>query len=123
MAVEITCDVEGIEEFQEAMERLDSGMQRWIHRQLASWTADVKALAKQLVPVRTGYLRSTIYARVQEWVAVVGADAPYALYVEFGTRYMQARPYLYPAIQEHLPRLEQIILEAIDQAKAEAGLP
>jgi HK97 gp10 family phage protein len=121
MAVEITCDVEGVEEFQAAMDRLDSGMQKWVHRQLASWAADVKALAKQLVPVRTGYLRSTIYARVSEWVAVVGADAPYALYVEFGTRYMQARPYLYPAIEEHLPRLEEVVAEAIDYAKMEAG--
>jgi HK97 gp10 family phage protein len=123
MAVEITCDVEGVEEFQEAMRQFDSGMQRWVHRQLASWAADVKALAKQLAPVRTGHLRSSIYSKIQEWVAEIGAEATYAMFVEFGTRYMQARPYLYPAIQEHLPRLEQIILEAIDQAKAEAGLP
>jgi len=122
MAVEISCDVEGAEEFKQAMERLDSGMQRWVHRQLASWAADVKALAKQLAPVRTGHLRSSIYAKIQEWVAEIGAEATYALFVEFGTRYMAARPYLYPAIQEHLPRLEQIICEAIDQAKAEAGL-
>jgi len=123
MAVEIACDVEGVEEFQAAMERFDSGLQKWVHRQLASWAADVKALAKQLVPVRTGHLRSSIYAKIQDWVAEIGAEATYALFVEFGTRYMQAQPYLYPAIQEHLPRLEQIILEAIDQAKAEAGLP
>jgi len=122
MAVEITCDVEGIEEFQRAMRQFDSGMQRWVHRQLASWAADVKALAKQLAPVRTGHLRSSIYAKIEEWVAEIGAEATYALFVEFGTRYMQARPYLYPAIQEHLPRLEQIICEAIDQAKMEAGL-
>jgi HK97 gp10 family phage protein len=89
---------------------------------LASWAADVKALAKQLVPVRTGYLRSSIYAKIQEWVAEIGAEATYALFVEFGTRYMQAQPYLYPAIQEHLPQLETIICEAIDEAKAEAGL-
>jgi len=122
MAVEITCDVEGVEEFKAAMQQFDSGMQRWIHRQLASWAADVKALAKQLVPVRTGHLRSSIYAKIQEWVAEIGAEATYALFVEFGTRYMQAKPFLYPAIQEHLPRLEKIICEAIDQAKAEAGL-
>ncbi|MGQ9506530.1 MAG: HK97-gp10 family putative phage morphogenesis protein [Candidatus Bathycorpusculaceae bacterium] len=122
MAVEITCDVEGIEEFKQAMQQFDSGMQRWVHRQLASWAADVKALAKQLVPVRTGHLRSSIYAKINEWVAEIGAEATYALFVEFGTRYMQAQPYLYPAIQEYLPQLEQIICEAIDQAKAEAGL-
>lgn len=122
MAVEITCDVEGAEEFQQAMQRFDSGMQRHVHRLLASWAADVKALAKQLVPVRTGHLRSSIYAKIQEWVAEIGAEATYALFVEFGTRYMQAQPYLYPAIQEHLPELEQIICDALDMAKAEAGL-
>jgi len=123
MAVEITCDVEGVDEFKAAMERFDSGMQRHVHRQLASWAADVKALAKQLVPVRTGHLRSSIYAKIHEWVAEIGAEATYALFVELGTRYMQARSYLYPAVQEYLPELERIILEALDAAKAEAGLP
>jgi len=122
MAVEIACDVKGVEEFKAAMQQFDSAMQRYVHRQLASWAADVKALAKQLVPVKTGHLRSSIYAKIQEWVAEIGAEVTYALFVEFGTRYMQAQPYLYPAIQEHLPRLEQIICEAIDQAKAEANL-
>ncbi|MEM1589284.1 MAG: HK97 gp10 family phage protein [Candidatus Bathyarchaeia archaeon] len=122
MAVEITCDVEGVEEFKQAMQRFDSGMQRHVHRLFASWAADVKALAKQLVPVRTGHLRSSIYAKIQEWVAEIGAEAAYALFVEFGTRYMQAQPYLYPAIQEYLPQLEQIICDALEAAKAEAGL-
>jgi len=122
MAVEVTCDVEGVEEFKAAMERLDSGMQRHVHKQLVSWAEDVKTLAKQLVPVRTGHLRSSIYAKISEWVAEIGAEATYALFVELGTRRMRAQPYLYPSIQEHLPRLEQIICEAIDTAKAEAGL-
>jgi HK97 gp10 family phage protein len=123
MAVEISCDIEGFEEFKAAIERFDSGMQTHVHQQLASWATDVEALAKQLVPVRTGHLRSTIYARIQEWVAEVGAEATYALFVEFGTRYIKARPFLFPAVQEHLPRLEQIICEAIDAAKMEAGMP
>jgi len=79
-------------------------------------------LARARVPVRTGYLRSTIYSRIKGWVAEVGAEAAYAMFVEFGTRHMQARPFLYPAIQEWLPVLEQIVCEAIDMAKAEAAL-
>ncbi|MEM3731731.1 MAG: HK97 gp10 family phage protein [Candidatus Bathyarchaeia archaeon] len=121
MALEIKCDVKGVRRFQAAMRQLDSGLQRHVHRLLASWAADVKGMAKQLVPVRTGRLRSSIYAEVRDWVVRIGANATYALFVEFGTRYMQARPYLYPAIQAHLPRLEQIIREAIQVAKAEAG--
>ncbi len=122
MAIEVSCDVEGVEEFVQAMESFDSGMQRHVHRQLASWAVDVKALASQIVPVRTGYLRSTIYARISEWVVEIGAEATYAMFVELGTRYMQARPFLHPAIQEYLPQLEQVICEAIEAAKAEAGL-
>lgn len=122
MSIEISCDIEGVEEFKAAMERFDSAMQRHVHRQLVSWAADVKALAKQLVPVRSGHLRSSIYAKIREWVAEVGAEATYALFVEFGTRYIRARPYLYPAIKDHLPRLEQIICDALEQAKAEARL-
>ena len=122
MSVEISCTIEGIEEFKAAMDRFDSGMQRHVHRKLVSWAADVKAFAKKIVRVRTGHLRSRIYAEVKAWVVQIGADATYALFVELGTRYMRARPYLYPAIQEYLPVLEQIICEGIDDAKAEAGL-
>ncbi len=122
MSIEISCDVKGIEEFQRAMHNFDSAMQRQVHMQLASWAADVKALARQLVPVRTGYLRSTIYAKISEWVAEIGAEATYGLFVELGTHRMRAQPYLYPAIQQHLPRLEGIILDALDAARAEVGL-
>ena len=104
------------------MQRFDSGIQGHVHRQLASWAADVKAQAVKNAPMVTGYLRSTIYARVKEWVAEIGADAAYALFVELGTRYMRAQPYLYPAVQQYLPELEAVIVSAIEQAKVEAGL-
>jgi HK97 gp10 family phage protein len=122
VSIEISCDIKGVEEFQRAMRDFDSAMQRHVHRKLVSWAADVKALAKKIVPVRSGHLRSKIYAEVKEWVARIGADATYAFWVELGTRRMRARPYLYPAIMEYLPRLEQIICEALDAAKAEARL-
>jgi HK97 gp10 family phage protein len=111
-----------VEEFKAAMQKFDSGMQREVHSFLASWAADVKAQAVKNAPMVTGYLRSTIYAKVKEWVVDVGADAAYALFVELGTKYMQAQPYLYPAIQQYLPELEAVIVSAIEQAKAEAGL-
>ena len=122
MAVEITCDVEGIEEFQVAMQRFDIGMQRQVQSFLLNWAKQVEMAAKGKAPVRTGYLQSSIYSTVKEWVAEVGAEATYALFVELGTRHMRARPYLYPALQEHLPELEMNIIGAIEQAKSEAGL-
>jgi HK97 gp10 family phage protein len=122
VSVEVQLDISGHEEFKQAMAKFDTAMQTKVRDQLQEWARQVQQQAQKNVPVRTGYLQSTIYAKIREWVAEIGAEATYALFVEFGTRYMQAQPYLQPAIQEGLPRLERIILEALDMAKAEAGL-
>jgi HK97 gp10 family phage protein len=110
-----------VEGFQAAMRKLDSSLQNQVFRYLVSWAADVKAEAMRTVPVKTGYLRSRIYAIIQDWVVNVGADTAYAFFIEMGTRYMLARPYLYPAIEKYLPELEQLLKDAIEAAKQEAG--
>jgi HK97 gp10 family phage protein len=122
MSIEITFDLAGATEFKQAITRFDAEMQRQVHEQLKEWAGSVQAEAQRLVPVRTGYLRSTIYARLQEWTAEVGAEAAYAANVEFGTRYAMAQPFLQPAVQARLPELERVMLAALDFAKAEAGL-
>ena len=122
MSVEVDIDVAGAEEFKQATARFDAEMQRQLSEQLAQWAENVKAEAARLVPVRTGYLRSSIYARTQEWQTEIGAEAAYAVYVEFGTCYARARPFIQPAVQAHLPELERVFLAALDLAKAEAGL-
>jgi HK97 gp10 family phage protein len=122
MSVEITLDLTGAAEFQQAIRRFDGEMQKQVQEQLAEWADGVKTEAGRLVPVRTGYLRSTIYARVREWTAEVGAEAAYAANVEFGTRYAMAQPFLQPAVQARLPELERLLSAAVEFAKAEAGL-
>ena len=122
MSVEVTFDIQGVDEFVQAMQRLDKAMQEQVRRWLYDWAQRVVDEAKRNAPVRTGYLRSKIYAMAQEWVVEIGAGAAYSYFVEFGTRYMTAHPFLYPAIQEFLPELEINIIGAIEQAKAEAGL-
>ena len=59
----------------------------------------VEARGKQLCPVDTGTLRRSIHTVLSKGGlrAVVGPSADYAEYVEFGTRYMAARPYMRPA--------------------------
>lgn len=54
-------------------------------------------LSRKLVPYRTGFLHDSIYTEVDAKRAKLIASAPYAGYVEFGTRKMAARPYLRPA--------------------------
>lgn len=58
----------------------------------------IQNYARLLAPVDTGRLRSSVFARRGDGYVEVGSNVQYAAYVEFGTRYMAAQPYLRPAI-------------------------
>jgi HK97 gp10 family phage protein len=70
----------------------------------------VVAKAKILVPDKTGELKGSLgYNTTKQSVGdivtlpddetgIVGATAPHAPYIEFGTRYMTPQPYIRPAI-------------------------
>ena len=82
-------------------------------------------VARELVPVRTGYLKSTIAAEIGE--ANIGevtaeASAEYAQYVEFGTYRQMAQPYFIPAIEAALEEwglaAQKAYKEALEEAQA-----
>jgi HK97 gp10 family phage protein len=120
MSVRIGLDVKGVEELRVKMRSLDFALQRHVHRRLVGFGADVAAEARRLVPVRTGRLRDSIFSQVRPWMLEVGASAPYAWFVEFGTSRMEARRFLWRAFQRRLPRLGEVIGEAISQSVEEA---
>ena len=122
MAVQVNININGVEDFKAALASFDSGMKTQVHEQIRKWALDVKSSAGSRAPVKSGRLRDSVYAKVGDWVAQVGTGVSYAVFVEFGTRYLRARPFLYPAIQEALPLLESVICEALQAAKREAGL-
>lgn len=65
--------------------------------------------AKQLAPVDTGNLRGSIKmvdAVPMDGKAEVVVGAEYGLYVERGTRYSRAQPFLGPAVQRHRAAFE-----------------
>lgn len=57
-------------------------------------------LAQAYVPVRTGYLQSTINAYSTGFSVECEAGADYAQYVEYGTVYQAPQPYFEPALEE-----------------------
>jgi HK97 gp10 family phage protein len=120
--MEVSLNVAGLESVQEALSRFDAAMIARVHEKLFEWCEAVRTLAQAAAPVRTGYLRDHIFAEVNDWVGSVGSEATYSVFVEFGTRYMRAQPFLFPAIQAQLPQLEGILIEAIKLAKEATGL-
>ena len=76
---------------------------------VAKTAYDTVATAQAIVPVDTGYLKSTIDADVDGLDAEVGPTAEYGGYVEEGTSKMAAEPYLGPAFDQTIGGLEDAL--------------
>ena len=83
-------------------------------RQILRQTGEeVERLAQAKVPVDTGHLQRSIQLRVGSTRAVIRSNANYSGYVEFGTRFMAAQPYLRPALDEVQPEFERLLWEKL----------
>jgi HK97 gp10 family phage protein len=80
--------------------------------------AEIAAHARQIVPVRTGFLRDSIFHDIVEsdLNLMVGATAPYASYVENGTWKMRARPFLRPSFDAAQQQILNALLLGVMQA-------
>ena len=65
-------------------------------------TSDLNRRAQVKVPVDTGFLKRSIRLSIEGGglTGKVTAHADYAGYVEKGTRFMRAQPYMEPALNE-----------------------
>lgn len=80
-----------------------------VHALVVKTAYDIQATAKRLAPVDTGFLRSSIgveVSGVRQVSAVIAPTADYAAYVELGTSRAAAQPFMQPAFDKHVPRLQ-----------------
>ncbi|MDH5782059.1 MAG: hypothetical protein OEZ35_00110 [Candidatus Bathyarchaeota archaeon] len=118
---ELNVRLDGIPELRSRLNQLDEAMKEHVHYGLAFEGETIANVARALCPVRTGYLRSTIYAKIEDWILKVGASAHYAGYVEFGTRYMEARRFLSRAVELRMQALVNAVHRAVSWAIREAS--
>lgn len=70
-----------------------------------------ESYAKEMCPVDTGRLRGSITHSTEDegHTVVIGTNVEYAPHVEMGTVRMAARPYLRPAIENHIPEYQTVL--------------
>ena len=77
----------------------------------------VEREAKMRAAVDTGHMRASIGHEVQSdsdgIVILVGTEVNYAIYVEKGTQFMDAQPFIEPAFKNNLSQFEQRVIEAV----------
>jgi len=95
MGILISFNVQGLEWAAEIVKKAaDPEKLDRIVNELGETGLDV---ASSICPVRTGYLKSTIAHVHTSMTSVVSVGARYAIFVEFGTWKMAARPFMRPA--------------------------
>ena len=106
MSVQISIDVGNLSALAEDLANLIENLPSAIGTALMNVGEKMLMTSQALVPVRTGYLKSTLaLEQVSNYQIRLKATAGYALYVEFGTKRMGARLFLTRAIQQNLPTL------------------
>jgi HK97 gp10 family phage protein len=65
-------------------------------------TAKLDKAVKKKVPVDTRYLKRSVGLKMSDggFTGTVGATAEYAPYLEYGTRFMRAQPFMKPSLDE-----------------------
>ena len=63
--------------------------------------------------VDTGRLRNSVTNLPEERKVTVGTNVEYSTYIEFGTSKMAPRPYIKPAVFDHLDEYKQMILSQL----------
>ena len=103
MSVAVSVNLSNFDALSSSLERLCEQYPEAVGQTMINVAQNILATANTLVPVRTGYLKSTIAVeQPSNFQLKVKATAPYAYYVEFGTRRMSARLFLTNAVNQHL---------------------
>lgn len=109
--------------FKRAPERMRRAFPKAINRTLLT----IGGKAAKNAPVRTGNLRGSILdpdrglilATESMFKGSVGSGTGYGAFVEQGTRFMRAQPYLGPAVTDSQQQTEQFFTEAVGSVMSE----
>ena len=91
--------IQGLKEFMREVSRKGPALDKAIDKEIKLSALRVERRAKKNAPWDTGWLSNTIYANNIGFLqAEVISPAEYSIFVEYGTRYMFAQPFLFPAV-------------------------
>lgn len=87
--------------------QIAAGLRPGVAEDVATTAYEIQAEAQRLAAVKTGTMRRSIHTLFSNGglTAIVGPSVLYAKFVEWGTRFRAARPFMRPAAERFLPRL------------------
>ena len=85
------------------LERAEKEVRNQVWEVLTKTAESGKLRAKYYAPVDTGFLKANIVTDLSGWSELntkIHSQAPYSGFVEYGTRFMAAQPFMRPALKD-----------------------
>lgn len=106
--------ITGLKEFNRAVARKGADLDKALDQEIKLSALRVEKRAKQGAPWDTGWLSNNIYANyIGLLQAEVISPVEYSIFQEYGTRYMFAQPFLFPALQTDWPLLQKRLTKIV----------
>lgn len=103
-----TVRVVGLNAFVKNVENKPKVVQIAVGKEIGLSSLRVEKKSKQKAPFDTGWLSDNIYASMVDQVkAEVVSPVDYSIFIELGTRFMMAQPFLFPALKADWPLLQK----------------
>lgn len=96
----------GLNAFIKNVNKKPKEVQRAVGQEINRSSLRVEKRAKQIAAWDTGWMSNTIYSGMVSLIkAEIVSPAEYSVYVEKGTRYQMAQPFMFPAFKSEQPIL------------------
>jgi HK97 gp10 family phage protein len=119
MATTFSVEIQNADNLISRFQNIADSLPREIGNALTDSAESIVDNAQANAPVDTGYLRDhIIITQNTDEEVTIESQADYSVYVEFGTRYMDAQPYFMPAVEAGQAQLLTNIENAIDRVLA-----
>lgn len=112
-------ELKGLDQLKAKFDQLDKQTQGAVlQNAVRAGALPIQNAAITKAPIRSGDLRRSIHTEIVNTSAThaeaeIGTDLEYAPFVEFGTRYMSAQPYLRPAFDTQTDAAKREIAAAL----------
>jgi len=108
MNVSVTVDIEKLSKFNN---QLDDKIKQVVQIAARNIEKDAKQRMADWPAVDTGTTMNSIFVDPgsPSFSQHIGPTTEYAPFIEFGTRYMSARPFMIPALEKEAPRFKEAL--------------
>lgn len=106
-------EVEGLDSWERWIGGVADTLESQVTKEVDRSGSNIQRVAKFNAPVDTGDLRNSLTKEMERSISTPTAEVfsllPYADDVEVGTSRQRAQPYLFPALNQEIPKLEKSI--------------